>query len=288
VARDRAGSPGGLTYLFTDIEGSTRLVQTPTTGYGLALRIHRHMLATCVEEYGGQTVRGSEGDGSFFVFPSATDGVIAAVAAQRKIEHHEWPEGLQIRVRMGIHTGPAVLSGGEHVGLSVHEAARISAGAHGGQILCSGTTARAADVAAEGIELRELGTYVLRGIPTPHVLHQVCTGDLVDDFPPPRGASREGGRLVSIWRREADDCGGALPCPTFEFHAPDGSELPDDVAVDVLPASDEIGAAFRLVISVDGVIEEEFDGLTIGGASDAARILSQHSRIVRLGPAVAR
>lgn len=264
----------GLTYLFTDIEGSTRLVQEMGTGYGLALRIHRHMLNGCVEEHGGQIIRGTEGDGSFFVFSSATSALVAALAAQRRIEHHDWPTGVVLRVRMGIHTGPAVLSGGEHVGLTVHEAARICGAAHGGQILCSGDTGNDADIAGHSAKVRDLGVFMLRGIDEPHVLMQVCADDLEQDFPPPRGAVREGGGRVSIWRRG------------FSRATADPSSL-DIEALDPA-ASIELGRAsggddaFRILVVVDGRIEEEFDGLTIGGPRDAATIVNTHSTFIRV------
>jgi class 3 adenylate cyclase len=266
----------GLTYLFTDIEGSTRLVQEMGTGYGLALRIHRHMLAGCVEEHGGQVIRGTEGDGSFFVFSTPTSAVVAALAAQRKIEHHEWPAGMVLRVRMGLHTGPAVLSGGEHVGLSVHEAARICGAAHGGQILCSGETGKSADLTGHSAKLRELGVYVLRGIHEPHALFQVFADDLEQDFPPPRGAVREGGARVSMWRRGDSR---AAPDPSLLDIEP----LQPAVVVELGRASGG-DDAFRILVVVDGRIEEEFDGLTIGGHRDAATIVNTHSAFIRVNP----
>ncbi len=274
----------GLTYLFTDIEGSTRLVQELGSLYGLTLRTHRHMLISCVEEHGGAVIRGDEGDGSFFVFTDPTSAVAGALAAQRKIEHYPWPDDLVIRVRMGLHTGSARLSGGEHVGLSVHEAARICAAAHGGQILCSATTAGEVDLTAHGAELRELGSYVLRGISEPHVLVQVDARDLERDFPPPRGAVREGGARVSIWRRGTSGA-ETVDGPNLSglvIRGLDGGDLSPGVHVDVVRASSGPADAFRMIVRVDGVIEEEFDGLTSSGTSAAAAIVNRHSTLIRL------
>jgi hypothetical protein len=235
------------------------------------------MLAGCVEEHGGQVIRGAEGDGSFFVFGTAAGGVAAALAAQRKIEHNEWPDGLALRVRMGLHTGPAVLSGGEHVGISVHIAARVSNAAHGGQILCSAATAAGVEA-----DFRPLGSYVLRGIDEPHELLQVCAPDLEQDFPPPRGAVREGGVRVSVWTRSraAASQGGDLS--RLVITGLDGSPLPASVQLEFARASMGPADSFRLVVRVDGSIDEEFDGLTFGGPSDAVAIVNQHSRVIRL------
>jgi hypothetical protein len=189
---------------------------------------------------------------------------------------------------MGLHAGPAVLSGGEHVGLSVHVAARVCGAAHGGQILCSAAVADGVDATQHDAEFRDLGVYVLRGIDEPHVLLQLCASDLEHDFPPPRGAVREGGVRVSIWSRARPDNG---PCDAhdisrLEMVCVDGSPLPANVQLEFRRASMGPADSFRLVVRVDGTIEEEFDGLTIGGTSDAAVVVNGHSKLIRLrGPA---
>ena len=131
-----ADPQGGLTLLFTDIEGSTVLLRELKGSYGLLLRVHQRMLERSFDDFHGRSM-GSEGDSLFYVFPTARDAVVAAVTAQQRVEHHSWPEGVRLRVRIGIHRGPVTISGGEYLGLTVHEVSRICAVAHGGQIVCS-------------------------------------------------------------------------------------------------------------------------------------------------------
>ena len=278
---------GGLTFVFTDIEGSTQLVRDVATGYGLALRIHRRILQTSFEEQGGAEM-GTEGDGVFFVFSEPAKAVAASLTAQQKLEHYAWPEGLRVRVRMGIHCGPVRISNGTYVGLTVHEVARICAAAHGGQILCSEPIAaevKAKIPLAEAV-LRDLGHYVLRGIPEARTLYQLSAPELEDDFPPPRDAVREGGVRVTIWQR---DEAVANPPPRLFTPARATPEqlgveaLDDDVRVEISKASNGPVDSFRLIVRRNGAIEEEFDGLTIGGATDAAAIVNAHSQLIRIG-----
>lgn len=271
---------GGLTYLFTDIEGSTRLIDELGSVYGLALQTQRRILVSCAEANGGQVIRGSEGDGSFFMFGRPAGAIVAAVEAQRRIQLNELGK-LALRVRMGVHTGSAVVYGGEHVGLNVHIAARVCAAAYGGQVLCSGSTAKHAEDLPDDIFLKGLGSFVLRGISEPHDLYQVGAADLLEEFPPPRGAVREGGGLVSIWRR-ADGAPAACDPTKLSFCGPDGGALPLDVHVEVGPASDGRDGAFLLTVFVAGVVHEEFDGVTIGGATDVGAVLDSQSALIRV------
>ena len=130
---------GTITFLFTDIEGSTRLVQRLGDRYGGILELHQDILRTSFGGRGGVEF-GSEGDALFVVFSDARAAVSAALDAQRQLETYPWPEEARVRVRMGIHTGAGVLGGGSYVGVDVHRAARISAAAHGGQVLVSEST----------------------------------------------------------------------------------------------------------------------------------------------------
>jgi class 3 adenylate cyclase len=277
---------GGLTFVFTDIEGSTQLVRDVVTGYGLALRIHRRILQTCFEEQAGKEM-GTEGDGMFYVFSDPGKAVAASVTAQHKLEHYAWPEGMRLRIRMGIHCGPVRISNGTYVGLTVHEAARISAAAHGGQILCSEPIAsEARKLGDQSVLLRDLGHYVLRGIPESRSLYQLSGPGLEDDFPPPREAVREGGVRVTIWQRDPMLAGQqsrlriAVTLEELDVQAQD-----DDVRTEISRASNGPVDAFRLIVRRDGRIEEEYDGLTIGGATDAAAIVNAHSQLIRIGNA---
>lgn len=277
---ERLWQPGGLTFVFTDIEGSTALVRDLQSTYGLALRIHRRLVQACFEAEGGSEF-GTEGDGLFYVFSAPSRAVAGAIAAQQKVESYDWPDGIAMRVRIGLHRGPVTISGGEYVGITVHEVARICAAAHGGQILCSGSVLSGLSETPDSVEFRKLGAYTMRGLPEPYDLFQVCVPGTDADFPPPRDALREGGVRLAIWRRAAGETDPETPAD-LEFCAPDDSALGPAIGVERLPASGTTSAAFRLIVYKDGVVEEEFDGLTVGGATDAASILSTHSRLIRV------
>ena len=125
-----------MTFLFTDIEGSTRLAQTlPLETWTAILARHRTLIRGAIQAAGGHEEK-TEGDGIFAVFGRVDQGVAAAVDAQRRLAAESWPDGVTIDVRMGLHTGDGVLDAdGEYVGPDVHRAARVSGAGHGGQIL---------------------------------------------------------------------------------------------------------------------------------------------------------
>ncbi|MBV8959121.1 MAG: adenylate/guanylate cyclase domain-containing protein, partial [Actinobacteria bacterium] len=246
-------------------------------------RVHRSVLNACFDRCSGKEF-GSEGDALFAVFSKRADALTCAVDAQRRIEGYAWPEGARLRVRIGVTTGPARISGGEYVGVPVHEAARVCAAAHGGQILCSADLDEPVEVHPPEGTFRDLGAYHLRGIAEPRRLLQLSVPDLDQDFPPPREALRQGGSRVTIWRREdpthARRATGGAEEPVIV--ALDGSVLEGGVQVEVRRASSGADGAFRLIVRCDGRVEEEFDGLTVGGATDAAAIVNAHSRFVRI------
>jgi class 3 adenylate cyclase len=130
---------GTVTFLFSDIEASTRLLVRLRDRYADALDEHRRVLRMAFEEHDGREV-GTEGDAFFVAFSRARDAVAAAVAGQRALASGNWPEGLELRVRMGVHTGEATVRIDDYVGLDVHRAARICSAGHGGQVLVSGST----------------------------------------------------------------------------------------------------------------------------------------------------
>src|SRR5439155_12519281 len=172
----------------------------------------------------------------FFVFPAPAPAVAAAITAQRKLDHYDWPAGVRLRVRTGIHCGPVTISGGEYVALTVHEVSRVCAAAHGGQVLCSSSVADALPQGPAEGKLRELGVYQLRGFPDARPLFQVCGDGLDDDFPPPRDSVRDGGVRVSIWRRASPPASrtGAAGAPTALDLSIDAA---DDVEVEIRRAS---------------------------------------------------
>ena len=164
---------GTVTFLFTDIEGSTALLKRLGDRYGDVLDEHRRLLQETFEAAGGKEVD-SQGDASFFAFERAKDAVAAAVEARRAFARHEWPDGLPVKVRMGIHSGQPVVKEGRYVGLGVHRAARICAAASGGQILLSASTyGLLADEPIADLGLRDLGERELKDLDLPERLYEV-------------------------------------------------------------------------------------------------------------------
>ena len=173
------------TFLFTDIEGSTRLLQALGVGYASVLEEHRKLIGDAVERAGGK-VFGTEGDALFCVFATAAGALEAAVQSQRALAAHTWPNEGAIKVRMGVHTGEAMQTGDNYVGLTLHQVARIAAAGHGGQVLVSETTRRLLSVLPNGVELRDLGERRLKDLAAPERLYQVVAVGLDDRFPPLR------------------------------------------------------------------------------------------------------
>jgi len=187
---------GTVTFLFTDIEGSTRLVAQLGERYPEALDGHRRVLRRAFAAHGGREV-GTEGDAFFVAFARATDAVGAAVVGQRALASARWPEGSEIRVRMGIHTGEAALRADGYVGLAVHRAARICSAGHGGQILVSGVTRELlGDDLPADVALRDLGQYRLKDLDRPEQLFQVVVAHLRANFPLPEAEPRPGLRAA--------------------------------------------------------------------------------------------
>lgn len=178
---------GTRTFLFTDVEGSTRLLKELRERYGEVLAEHQRLLRGAVAAHGGEEVD-TQGDACFFAFPTAVDGVRAAVDAQRALDAHEWSDGTSLRVRMGLHSGRASRQNGRYHGVAVHRAARIAAAAHGGQILLSQTTRELLEDEedADEVATRDLGVHRLKDLERPARLFQVVAPDLTREFPPPR------------------------------------------------------------------------------------------------------
>ncbi|HSL26381.1 MAG TPA: adenylate/guanylate cyclase domain-containing protein, partial [Acidimicrobiia bacterium] len=181
------GLPTGIvTFLFTDIEGSTRLLQKVGDGYRFILEEHADIVRSAVAAQGG-TVVSTEGDSFFAVFASPAAAIGAAADVQRKLTAHHFPASAEVRVRVGIHTGEGTLGGDNYVGLDVHRAARIAAAGHGGQVVLSNPTAvLAGDHLPEGVSLRPLGEHRLKDLAHPETLFQLVIDGLRSDFPPVR------------------------------------------------------------------------------------------------------
>jgi predicted ATPase/class 3 adenylate cyclase len=175
---------GIVTFLFTDIEGSTELVRALGDRYPAVLARHSELLGGAVRGQDG-TEFGTEGDALFAVFVSPAAAVRAAVDAQRAMLAEPWPDDHPVRVRIGIHTGEGHLGGHDYVGIDVHRAARVASAGHGGQILISDATrVLVAQALPDGVSLRELGTYRLKGLAAPEQIHQVTVEGLPATFPP--------------------------------------------------------------------------------------------------------
>jgi predicted ATPase/class 3 adenylate cyclase len=171
---------GTVTLLFSDIEGSTRVLQRSGDAYAGLLAEHRRLLSEAFERYRGY-VLDSEGDAFFVAFSSANDAASAAAEAQRALAGHEWPGEGEIRVRMGLHTGEPRPVDGRYVGLDVHHAARVMAAGHGGQVLVSESTRALLD---ERIRLRDLGSHRLKDLSGTQRLFQLDVEGLPTEFPP--------------------------------------------------------------------------------------------------------
>jgi predicted ATPase/class 3 adenylate cyclase len=188
---------GTVTFMFTDIEGSTALVQSVGDRFASLLEDHHGIIREAISRAGGIEVS-TEGDAFFVVFENAPRAVEAAVAAQRDLARHDWPDGAAVRVRMGLHTGNGELIGDNYGGIDVHRAARIASAGHGGQILLSRATSALADPSLpEGVRLLDLGRHRMKDIEQPEELCQLVVEDLPAEFPPLRTLDARPNNLVA-------------------------------------------------------------------------------------------
>jgi predicted ATPase/class 3 adenylate cyclase/DNA-binding CsgD family transcriptional regulator len=175
---------GTITMLFSDIEGSTVLLGGLGDRYGEALSAQRALLRAAFSACGGQEM-GTDGDSFFVVFESARDAVRCCVAAQRALSAHDWPRGVAVRVRMGLHSGEPTRHEGGYIGLDVHRAARIAATAHGGQVVLSeATRLLAGSRLPADVSVRDLGFHRLKDIEAPERIYQLVAVGLQEQFPP--------------------------------------------------------------------------------------------------------
>jgi DNA-binding NarL/FixJ family response regulator/class 3 adenylate cyclase len=271
-------TPRTATFLFTDIEGSTSLVEAHADTWADALADHRRIMRRVCAQHDGDEVR-TTGDGYFAEFDNARNAVAAAIEAQLALRANQWPIGLELRVRMGLHTGDVEVDGGELVGFAVHEAARVCAAAHGGQIMLSGETNAAA---GDGVDTLHLGQFPLRGVSAPVDLYQVVHPQLPSAFPPPnvgaaaRHADPHTIRVVIVDDQEMVRTGfrlilGATDGLSVVGEAKDGLEAldvvaelqPDVVLMDIrMPEMNGIEATQRITAAPDAprvVILTTFD-----------------------------
>ncbi len=202
---------GTVTLLFSDIEGSTRLLQRTGDAYADLLAEHRRLLSEAFERHGGFRVD-SEGDAFFVTFASAGDAAAAASEAQRALARHPWPGETEIRVRIGLHSGEPRLIERRYVGLDVHQAARVMAAGHGGQVLLSESTRVLLD---DRFQVRDLGDHRLKDLSGPQRLYQLLIEGLPGEFPAaedprqPADQPAPAAERLRRARRRAEGAGGA-------------------------------------------------------------------------------
>ena len=181
---------GDVTFLLTDIESSTELLGRLEDRYAALLSDIRRLVRAALRSGGGHQVS-ARGDDVVAVFERAPAALETALAVQRAMRARDWPDGIDVRLRIGLHRGRPALTETGYVGLSIHAAARICFAAHGGQIVMSSAVhAAVLESLSDGVTLSSLGTWRFRGLPEPVVLYQVGAPDLHIDFPPLRSAIR--------------------------------------------------------------------------------------------------
>ena len=200
--RRAAVASDAITFLFTDIEGSTRLLQRLEDRYADVLHLHHELLRRCFARFTGREVD-TQGDSFFVLFDRAADALGCALAAQRLLGEQVWPEDAAVRIRIGIHTGRALLTRTGPIGIDVHRAARVMGAGHGGQVLASASTAASAtDDLPPDASLHDLGEHRLKDLEQPIRLYELAHPDLAGGFPP----------LITLDRRPTN-----LPAPVSEF-----------------------------------------------------------------------
>jgi DNA-binding NarL/FixJ family response regulator/class 3 adenylate cyclase len=235
-----------LTFLFTDIEGSTALLRKLRDGYSAVFEDHRRLLRDAWETHGGKELD-NEGDSFFVAFRRPRQAVDAAVAAQRALAGHAWPGDSAVRVRIGVHTGEATPSGGRYVGLAVHRAARICDAGHGGQVLVSETTRSLLEDDEHDLELQDLGPQQLKDFDRPVRIYQLGIDGMPGEFPPLRTESAGAAHLAERQEEQSDGKVRVL--------------IVDDQAL--------VRTGFRMIL------EAEPDLAVVGEASDGAEAVTQ-------------
>ena len=238
---------GTVTFVFTDIEGSTSLLkQLGRDGYDGVLAEHTQLLRAAFAAHEGRVVD-TQGDSFFVAFRTAADALAAAVDAQRDLAAHSWPEGAEVKVRMGLHTGEPKLGGERYVGLGVHRAARIGAAGHGGQVLLSSTTKELAEEELQpGVTIRDLGERRLKDIDQPQRLYQLVVEGLQSEFAQlntldvelrrKRRRMYAGSALIGV-------IAAAVAIPVFAFGqggSGGGVTVAGNAVVEIDPASNEV------------------------------------------------
>ena len=196
---------GQVTFVFTDVEGSTRLVRDLGDSYVGVIADHRRLVREAFAERNGYEVD-ARGDEFLLAFQSPADAVETAIAIQESHDSHGWPDG-PVRVRIGIHTGTASIEDDDYVGIDVHMVARLCAAGHGGQVLLSQATVENVG----DVEVKDLGQHELRGLETPEPIFQLVLEGGAVDFPPLRLGAERGRPGRAGWGKLSKGR-GASPC----------------------------------------------------------------------------
>ena len=287
---------GTVTFLFTDIEGSTGLLKRlGRARYGVLLADQQRLLREAFAANGGEEID-TQGESFFVAFRSASDAVSAAVAIQRTLADHDWPDGADVRVRIGIHSGEAAAAGEGYIGFSVHRAARIGAVGHGGQVLLSSSTRELVeDDLPPGVFLRDLGSYRLKDVDRPERISQVVAEGLRVEFPPLRGAEEV--KQAPLRRRSllaatlAGVIAAAVAIPVFALGGGSGETALEGVEADSVGAIDSgsgrIAASIPAGASPSSVAaDEDSVWVTNTGDDSVSRIDSKTNTRVQTIPDV--
>ena len=240
---------GVITFLFTDIEGSTQLIQSIGPRYESVLGDHHRIMRDAIAKHNGIEIS-TEGDAFFVAFVGPADAVRAAAEAQRAFARYGEGESVGLRVRMGMHTGEGTIVGDNYGGLDVHRAARISSVAHGGQVLVSETTRSLAEpLLGDELDLLDLGDHRLKDLDQPEHLYQLCIEGLRSEFPPLRSRASPPNNLPVILttfvarEREATTIRGLLELNRLvTLTGPGGTgktRLSLQIAADLLPSFED-------------------------------------------------
>ena len=274
---------GTVTFLFTDIEGSTQLLKQIGPHYAEVLAEHQRIVREAVATHGGHEVD-TQGDSFFIAFPRGKDALAAAVAAQRDLRTHAWPEGVQVKVRMGLHTGEPQVGEQRYVGMGVHKAARIGAAGHGGQVLLSATTRELVeDGLPPGVTIRDLGLRRLKDVERPERLSQLVIEGLPSEFDALKTIDVElarrrrrmyvGSALIGVLAAavaipvfalgQGGDGGGTVVEPNFvALIDPQSNSVVDTVQVGARPLGVAVGEGSVWVANLDDETLSRIDAAT--------------------------
>jgi predicted ATPase/class 3 adenylate cyclase len=275
---------GAVTFLFSDIEGSTRLVKTLREHYPQVLAEHRRLVRAAIAGQGGHEVD-TQGDAFFVAFAGVKQAVLCALEIQRALAGHEWPAGAPVRVRIGIHTGNAVPAEGVYTGLAVHRAARICAAARGGQVLVSQATQTIIEDEEEdpGFTLIDLGERKLKDLDRPVRVFQLAAPGL-DTHVPPAAGQRAGGSAYDMLAVPGGAASRAsAPARPHEAAAGE-APLAGMVPVPVTPL---VGREREAAAVVDLVVREGVRLVTLTGPGGVGKSRLAMEAAERLGPGFA-